>query len=379
MDDAEFLERVSAVTERHAPPDGLVDLLAEDSGVFAGHGAREVARRRGWILAAFEQTGLPEGAVPYVREELETAHDPYVAAAAAKAVRGSAARDGEFAYHLTAALTNMVQRDDAVCFDGFVPNWSVGSTTTVVAEIAASLRWLGRLPAAVVPTIEAAAATVGLGAAARQRLTEVITEAESVAEDDGRVELRHLDTGERSCCRPASPGADPLPTGTGRDLARVRVEDQAGASLSLAAFLTGRPTVIAFFYTRCENPYKCSLTVTKMADLQARLAQIGRGDDVQLAIVSYDSAHDTAARLARYGQARGFVGTDHHRLFRVVDGEEDLHTYLAINVGYAGSLVNRHAVELFLTNDAGVVVRRWERTLWSVDDVLEQVLSPSAP
>src|SRR5262245_45026367 len=66
----------------------LTALLAETLHLYEGRGTNQVIRMRGYILAAFERAGLPEAALPYVLEELESGHSAYLIAAAAKAVRG---------------------------------------------------------------------------------------------------------------------------------------------------------------------------------------------------------------------------------------------------------------------------------------------------
>ena len=37
--------------------------------------------------------------------------------------------------------------------------------------------------------------------------------------------------------------------------------------MTLADLLTAQSTVLAFFYTRCMNPNRCSLTITLLAAL----------------------------------------------------------------------------------------------------------------
>ena len=44
----------------------------ERSPVYRGRSANTVIRMRGYLLAAFEDAGLPEEALPYVFEELES-------------------------------------------------------------------------------------------------------------------------------------------------------------------------------------------------------------------------------------------------------------------------------------------------------------------
>ena len=63
-------------------------MLPERISLYDGRSANATIRMRGYILAAFEQTGLPEAALPYVLEELENGRDAYLTAGAARALRG---------------------------------------------------------------------------------------------------------------------------------------------------------------------------------------------------------------------------------------------------------------------------------------------------
>src|SRR3989442_13246527 len=69
--------------------DALVGLLPEQSPIYVDRGTNEAERLRGYLLASFELIGLPAAAMPFVLEELESGHNPYAVAAAAKAVRGA--------------------------------------------------------------------------------------------------------------------------------------------------------------------------------------------------------------------------------------------------------------------------------------------------
>ena len=51
----------------------------------------------------------------------------------------------------------------------------------------------------------------------------------------------------------------------------VEPEDQDGRRLTFGECFVGAPTVAVFFYTRCTNPNKCSLTIAKLAQLQAAI------------------------------------------------------------------------------------------------------------
>jgi cytochrome oxidase Cu insertion factor (SCO1/SenC/PrrC family) len=149
------------------------------------------------------------------------------------------------------------------------------------------------------------------------------------------------------------------------------VEDQDGARQQLIEFLRRADTVLAFFYTRCQNPNKCSLTVTKLADLQARMME--RGLAGQLAAITYDPGFDLPPRLAAYGRARGLQFGNSVRMFRTVEGHARLAEFFGLRVGYTGTIVNQHGLESYLV-DAGIqVVRTRARIPWEVPDVLNSL------
>ena len=58
-------------------------------------------------------------------------------------------------------------------------------------------------------------------------------------------------------------------------------EDHEGASITFEEFFRGHPSIVVFFYTRCDNPLKCSLTVTKLARVQQLLEARGLADRIQ--------------------------------------------------------------------------------------------------
>lgn len=151
--------------------------------------------------------------------------------------------------------------------------------------------------------------------------------------------------------------------------AGVVVEDQHGERLDLGRFLGQAPTLLAFFYTRCDNPQKCSLTVTSLGAVARDLAEHARLGAVQVAAITYDPGYDTAARLLRYGRDRAVPFGPAVRMFRVTAGHDDLRETLALRVGYSASVVSRHAVELFLLDTAGQVTRSWVRQRIVATDV----------
>jgi protein SCO1/2 len=96
------------------------------------------------------------------------------------------------------------------------------------------------------------------------------------------------------CCAELKPAA-PLTSASLYQLNATWTND-AGTTVSLAV-LRGKPVVLAIFFAQCE--YACPVLVQDMQRLRAALPADLR-DTVQLVLVSFDSARDTAASLKAY-------------------------------------------------------------------------------
>src|SRR4051794_25349828 len=82
-----FAAEVDAAAADPARHHELADLLREEHPAYTGRGAAAVVRMRGWILLALARVGLTDETLAFALEELATGHDPYLVAAAARALR----------------------------------------------------------------------------------------------------------------------------------------------------------------------------------------------------------------------------------------------------------------------------------------------------
>src|SRR3954471_12002170 len=88
--EAQFAARVAELTRTggSAARRTLIELCEERHPVYEDQPASAVTRMRGWVLESLCRLGpLPDEALPFVLEELETAHDPYLLAVAARCLR----------------------------------------------------------------------------------------------------------------------------------------------------------------------------------------------------------------------------------------------------------------------------------------------------
>ena len=356
MTDVEAL--VAEIRSDPTRRDELLPLLHEGHPVYDGRGESAAVRTRGWVMAAFESVGLPPEAVPAVLETLHTALDAFSVAAAARAASGAAAPDPALPVALAGALVRMRGRDDTISFAGLRPSWPDPSATTALTELLRTLRAFGP-----------AAHGVHADLLEVRRLhaptwSPPVREAlDAAVEATARAPLYLTETAP-------TPYGGPLPAGA-HEVGAVRLQDQDGAVTTFDEHFLGRRHVVAFFYTRCGNPAKCSATVSRLAVLAARLPDVLAGEDVGVAGISYDPGYDTPERLAAYGAARGVRFSDAVRLFRAPAGHSVLRTHFDLKVGYAGTLVNQHGVELYLVGKDGRTEHAWTRAPWTVDEVLQ--------
>jgi protein SCO1/2 len=153
----------------------------------------------------------------------------------------------------------------------------------------------------------------------------------------------------------------------------VPMKDQNGNARNLGA-LVDKPTLVTFFYTRCENDSKCSRTIGHLAGLQRQLEGAGLADKVRLLAITYEPHYDTPDRITRFAEARGLrfgentlgIQLDERWQERVVDE-------LQAPVSYSAGWVNAHGVEACLLDARGRVVRKYTTLLWENDQVTDDL------
>jgi cytochrome oxidase Cu insertion factor (SCO1/SenC/PrrC family) len=348
---------VDALRTEPDAADRLAALLPENLPLHAGRSAAEMTRFRGYLLAAFADTGLPDAALPYVVESLEAGHGPDEVAGAAIGLRGLGTAPVDVAMPLLRAIESLAGADLTVSFEAYRPTWPYARPTTALTEVVRTIGLLGeRAQPAVARLADLAGQRDRFPAALRDEMQRVVDAAAAYSGCCG--------SGTCACCappvQPAAPLPDDVPTAT-------VLEDQDGRTTAFDEFFTGRPAVVAFFYTRCDNPRKCSLTVMKLAALQ-RSVEDGA---VRIAAITYDPAFDLPDRLRRYGTDRGIRFGEHVRFFRVPSGFDDVRRRFDLGVNYGAATVNRHRTELFVLDGRGRVAAAFARVQWDVDAVLD--------
>ena len=358
-------ELAARVDELRGQPDAareLVGMLAEQLPSYAGRGTNETERARGYILASFESTGLPPEGVPFVLEELELGNNPYAVAGAARALRGAREVPADAPALLVRAIGRLRGADDVVSFDRIAPTPSPEDRVTALTEVARALAELGPRARPALDELRRLLEIEG-GTFSSVVTAELETAADAL---DGAGSPP-----AGACCSEHDGAATPhvfLATDAGK-LGELALEDQHGARLSFSEAFAGRPTALTFFYTRCDNPEKCSLTVT-------RLARLARGChaqrlDANVAGITYDPAFDRPARLRSYGADRGMAFSARCRLLRTVGPFDPIRSTFDLGIGFGPVTVNRHRLDLVVLNPALTVTTHFERRFWRETTVLD--------
>jgi protein SCO1/2 len=348
--------------------DRCADLLREDHEIYDQRGAAAVVRLRGWILLALARTGITDRTLFHVLEELDAGLDPYLVAAAARALRTYPHPSPELPAFVVRAIENMMAHDEPLSFERYGEYAVSSAGTSPLQELFVTLSWLGPLARGVLPELEALRRhSHALSKARRRDLDRVI------------ATLRTSVSGvEPSCCS--------LPLGirdlwsSARDhrrpaaIDKTTFEDHDGNRVAFDDLFRGHVSIVAFFYTRCDNPLKCSLSITKLGRLQRLIEEGGFTGRIHTAAITYDPAFDLPDRLRRYGELRGMRPGPNHRLLRAPGGFDALQRHFALGVNFIESLVNRHRIEAYILDARGHAVCVFERIRWDEQAVLDRAV-----
>ena len=332
--EAQFAAEVDGLA-RSGDSDSRRALLAfcdERHAAYEDQPGPAVARMRGWVLEALCRAGsLPDEALPFVLEELETAHDAYLLAVAAWCLRRYREPLASFSEALSLASRNAPGMEAPVMlgvYGGAGP--AGGGNTSPKRELAATLEWMGPQAGGCCPELPASIVGLFRGKAARPTL---------------------------------------------RAVERVALEDHRGQVRTYRQRFRGQPSIVVFFYSRCDNPYKCTLTLSKMSRVQRILEERGLLERIGTAAITYDPAYDTPERLQRYGRNRGFrVDCEGHVLLRASEGFDVLRRHFELGVSFFAALVSRHRIEVFVLDCEGRVAYTFTRLNWSEERAVEEAV-----
>lgn len=366
---ADFAAFVDGIRQTGGPAAALVPLLSVSHPVYRDRPVGAATRMRAYALAALGETGLPDAALPYVIEILETSYRPMLVAAAARAVRGMEAPDPALAAHLARAVPNIWQVDQPVSFAAFDLNWPLPEYATALTEILDTLAGMGGAARPAVAELRA------LATACEKRFNPRIHAA--LAECFAKLEAAPA-APKKTCCG-AMPKIETPACGAAPDLGAVEVEDQDGERFPWQAYFGGRPGVVAFFYSTCMNPKKCVQTVYTLIGIDRALADAGLEGAVRVAAITYDPVRDTPLVLRQYGASKGMRFDTDCRMLRVPRHFQAVIEAFDLGVNYAGDQVSDHQIELYLLDRDGRIADRFLRLQSDPAAVVDRLRALAAP
>jgi protein SCO1/2 len=141
--------------------------------------------------------------------------------------------------------------------------------------------------------------------------------------------------------------------------------------------LRGKPTLLAFIYTRCPMPMMCPATMLRFQEVQKALSAEERAA-VQLVTMTFDPAYDTPAVLAEYG-ALWDVDTSFWAL--LTGSEENVQAVAsAYGVWYEQTEDGNfdHTMYSMILFADGAVHELLQGTMWNAETVAGKLLSMAA-
>jgi protein SCO1/2 len=370
--ESEFAALIDAIVAHPDRHQQLTDLLPEDHPSYYQRGTETIVRMRGWVLIGLARTGVPETALIFLLEELDTGIHAYLVAAAAQALRSYRKPDASFAPFVLRAINNIRYHDEPVSFERYGEYATSSTGTSPIRELLATLAWLGPCARGVLPEVEQLR---GQHSGISRKLLNDVDHAIKAIKGGTQVDEPDAD----SCCL--------LPTGLGQifswafrfrpdsgSIAQTVFEDQDRVTITFNEFFRGQPIIVVFFYTRCDNPLKCSLTIAKLAQIQKLLETQGLAGKIRTAAITYDPAFDGPDRLRGYAQSRGVRLNASNRMLRTVDGLAALQAFFKLGVNFIGSLVSRHRVEVYVLDSEGRIAFSFQRLRWDEKQVVERAV-----
>lgn len=345
-DVAQVLDEIASAGDCCRSRSALLRFMNEDAPIYRGKGTSEVDRLRAMIAVKLAGAGLADALMPYAVEEFETGTSAYSIAGAARVVRAASVLPPDIANLIACAMDRISTVDQFVDFDDG-HDVAVTGRKTAVEEAREALRSAGAHSpgahtgcCADVSAATAAPTASCCGDRDATEVSEVQSPASSVAALHG-----------------------------------IEMQNQDGACAAFGDIFAGRPSLIAFFYTRCMNPEKCSRTISELGEVQRIIRQLAPDSDAMLAGISYDPQYDLPERLHRYGAERGLEFGERCQLLRSTGAFDPIRDALDLGVGFGSSTVNRHRIELFLIDRAGAVVHARLRRLWQAREVADLLLA----
>ena len=350
--------------------------LKENSNLYTGRGETEANRIRGYMLASLAEVGPTEVSLPYILGELSQSHDSYILGAASRA-----AGQMDFASHETVPfLINLMNPDyDKYYFtyDSFNYSYPLKNKTNLTLEVINAFEKLG--PKASVSIgllndiVENQSSNNKEIIVAAQRALKKFT-GKKIKTEETPI---YINEGLKENSATFSTPWVPISKREINVLTEIKLQDHHG---SLFDFNNQYEKInaVTFFYSSCTNPYKCSETIYRMAELQKKLAGHRSKKKINIIAITLDPIFDVPEVLYQYGEKRGLrlkkEITPNAFMLRATNGNNrKLLKSLKVNANYGLGEINVHGIEMILLDKKGKVAKKYCHTFWNDNELIKDI------
>lgn len=342
---------VQGIPKEHesAKASHVASLLNLSHSLYQGRDRFETLQIRAQILFILSCSYVPKEASPYIDDLLRNSQDPRSRAAAAYAAGNFGSRGHKFIPALIRIITGS-QLDAPVALGLHSPLDHPDMTWTT--DRLEAIRALGRIGT----TTDECVAVLKVLA------FDNITSTESALQEKitAREALQQLEMVPIAPPAVAIQTALDSPKHKGPEVLRQThiFTDQNGEHIS-GARLMGIPNVIAFFYTSCRNPGRCSTTTSQVLLLRQFLEALQIGTDVNVSLITLEPEVDDPARLRAYGDLHSMVCDERFRLLNPdTQTLDEMSKAVDLSVSRCCNTVTNHEATLFLLDSQGILANR---------------------
>jgi len=348
----------------------LIEFLSERHKMYVERPSHQMNRIKGYTLASFLEVGLPDSAMNFVLDELQNGRNAYIVGAAARGLRGAKQPKAQYVSFLIQAIYNLKYHDDSFDLTVFKPKWPLQKPSAARLEILSTLQWLRGYAKGALPELRSFLNNL-IDFTPEMRV-EILKTIQAIEEDHRELDL--------SCCEVESKSTFNISwlwkgMRNIRNIGNLGVQNEDGLTQPLEDIIAQKPTVVAFFYTRCMNPNKCTLTINKIGWLQNELMERGLDHKVNLLAFTYDPNYDTPSKMRVFGENRGIKFDSNTHVLRTRSEEFDvISDFFQLGVNHVASTVNQHRLELFILNQHGGIETTYTRLQWEVENVVSDLV-----
>lgn len=348
----------------------LLELLSERNIVYVERPSYQITRIKGFTLASFFEVGLPDSATNFILDELQNGRNAYLVGAAARGLRGAKQPRTQYVCFLIQAIYNLKYHDDSFDLSVFKPEWPLQDPSNGRLEILKTFQWLKGYAKAAIPDLKSF--LDNRADFTPEMIAEIRRTIEEIEQDQRELDL--------SCCESEikSTSSNSWLWKSIRNINNIgnlMVQNEDGLTQSLEDVIDHKPTVITFFYTRCMNPNKCTLTINKIGWLQNKLAELRLEHKVNLLAFTYDPNHDTPSKMRAFAENRGLKFDSNTHVLRTQPEEfRIISDFFQLGVNHVASTVNQHRLELFILNQNGSIQTTYTRLQWELDSVVSDLV-----